>query len=224
MPIKRIAGRLGVSPASVSSWTRDIQLTPEQRERNLRGPRGPQNPEAIARRVAACQRTSRAKRIAWQEEGRRRAREADSLHYGGCMLYWAEGSKQRNSAQLCNSDPHMIRFFKRFISECFAVEPEAFRLCLYVYLGNGLSLREIEEHWLSALVLPRSCLVKHYVNPLPTSSSGRKRNKLPFGVCSLTVHRTDIVQHIFGAIQEYGGFEEPRWLDGPPRKSARKPD
>jgi hypothetical protein len=30
---------------------------------------------------------------------------------------------------------------------------------------------------------------------------------------------THLVQHIFGAIQEYGGFEEPRWLDGPPRKS-----
>jgi hypothetical protein len=24
---------------------------------------------------------------------------------------------------------------------------------------------------------------------------------------------TRIVQHIYGAIQEYAGFEEPRWLD-----------
>ena len=29
---------------------------------------------------------------------------------------------------------------------------------------------------------------------------------------------TRILQHIYGAIQEYAGFEEPRWLDGPPRK------
>jgi len=36
---------------------------------------------------------------------------------------------------------------------------------------------------------------------------------LPYRVCALTVARsTPIVQHIFGAIQEYGGFEEPAWL------------
>ena len=34
-----------------------------------------------------------------------------------------------------------------------------------------------------------------------------------------------LVQHIYGAIQEYGGFEEPRWLDGPARKprTGRQP-
>jgi hypothetical protein len=48
---------------------------------------------------------------------------------------------------------------------------------------------------------------------LPTSSSGRARNKLPYGVCTLRVHSTWMVQHIYGAIQEYGGFDEPAWLD-----------
>ena len=36
--------------------------------------------------------------------------------------------------------------------------------------------------------------------------------------CRLRLHSTRVVQHIFGAIQEYGGFDEPRWLDGPPRR------
>ena len=223
MSIKRIAAQLGVSPSSVHYWTRGIELTDEQRERNLRGPKGPQSPERIAKRVEACRRTHRAKRLQWQEEGRRRARLGEPLHYGGCMLYWAEGAKQRNSAQLCNSDIHMVRFFRRFLSECFGVPPEAFRLSLHVYLGNGLPIEQIESHWLTTLELPRTCLRKHYLNPLPTSSSGRKKNKLPYGVCTLTVNSTEIVQHIFGAIQEYGGFEEPRWLDGPPRKPRPRP-
>jgi hypothetical protein len=29
----------------------------------------------------------------------------------------------------------------------------------------------------------------------------------------LSLGSTQIVQHIYGAIQEYAGFEEPRWLD-----------
>jgi hypothetical protein len=32
-------------------------------------------------------------------------------------------------------------------------------------------------------------------------------------VCTLKVLRsTWLVQHLFGAIQQYGGFAEPRWL------------
>jgi hypothetical protein len=34
-------------------------------------------------------------------------------------------------------------------------------------------------------------------------------------VCSARSEKHRIVQHIYGAIQEYAGFEEPRWLDGP---------
>ena len=51
------------------------------------------------------------------------------------------------------------------------------------------------------------------LNHTPTSSSGRARNKLPYGVARLSVHQTAMVQHIYGAIQEYAGFEEPAWLD-----------
>jgi hypothetical protein len=43
--------------------------------------------------------------------------------------------------------------------------------------------------------------------------SKRKRlNKLPYGTCRLTVCDVRIAQHLYGAIQEYGGFERPEWL------------
>jgi transposase-like protein len=219
MPIKQTAALLGVSPSTVSYWVRDIEITPAQRERNLRGPRGPHNPEHIAARTKAWAETARNRRRNAQLEGRMRARKGDALHQAGCMLFWAEGSRNRNQVRLCNSDPHRVRFFRRFLTECFSVPPDRFRIRLHVYLGNGLSLEEIEQHWLDVLDLPASCMRGHSVNPLPTSSSGKKKNKLPYGVCTLSVGATEIVQHIYGAIQEYGGFEEPSWLDGPLRKA-----
>jgi creatinine amidohydrolase/Fe(II)-dependent formamide hydrolase-like protein len=36
---------------------------------------------------------------------------------------------------------------------------------------------------------------------------------LPYGTCRLVVHSTEIVQTIYGSIQEYGGFDRPEWLD-----------
>lgn len=136
------------------------------------------------------------------------------------MLYWADGAKARNTLALANSDLNMVRLFCRFLRGCFQVTNDQITLRLNVYTGNGLSLREIEDRWLSALDLPRSCLRGHTLNHTPTSSSGKKKNRLPYGVAQIRVLRsTHLVQHVLGAIQEYGRFDEPAWLDGPPRKS-----
>lgn len=128
------------------------------------------------------------------------------------MLYWAEGAKGRNSVIFANSDVHMHQLFRRFLHEALGVNPERIHVKVNVYTGNGLSVAEIERYWLDALSLPLSCLRKAAVNMLPRSSAGRAKGKLPYGVATLTVNSTRIVQHIFGAIQEYGDFEEPRWL------------
>ena len=82
-----------------------------------------------------------------------------------------------------------------------------------MYTNNGRTIEEIERYWLEALELPRTCVRKHTLNHLPTSSSGKKRT-LPYGVCAVSVcSGTALVQHIYGAIQEYVGSDEPRWLD-----------
>jgi hypothetical protein len=150
LPMKQIAALLGVSPASVHLWTADIAITAEQRERNLTRARG------LSGEV--WRKKSRDRRLAYQQEGRRRAREGDPLHQAGCMLFWAEGSKARNAVILANSDPNLLRYFARFLRTCVEVPPEQLRVCLNVYLGNGLSIREIEDHWLEILELPRTCL------------------------------------------------------------------
>jgi hypothetical protein len=130
------------------------------------------------------------------------------------MLYWAEGAKARNQVKFANSDANMLRLFRDFLVRCMGVDPQSISLRINVYTNNGLSIEQIEGHWLSLLDLPRSCLRKHALNHTPTSSSGRSKRRLPYGVCTLTVSKTEVVQHIFGAIQEYGRFDEPKWLDG----------
>jgi hypothetical protein len=211
MSIKRIASAIRVSPSSVMAWTGDIVLTPEQ-VANLYRHGGPWDPERMRAAAAARSATCRAKRAAGQEEGRHAARRADPLHHAGCMLYWAEGRKSVGTVQFSNSDPNMTCLFRRFLTVAMAVPVERIRLSLNVYTNNGLGIEEIETHWLDLLELPRSCVRKHTLNHMPTSSSGRARNKLPYGVCTVRVNSTQVLQHIHGAIQEYGGFEEPAWL------------
>jgi hypothetical protein len=129
------------------------------------------------------------------------------------MLYWAEGAKSRNCAKFANSDPQMTLLFRRFLTDAVGVDCCDIRLSINAYTNNGLSIAEIERFCLDLLDLGQECVRKHTLNHLPTSSSGRAKTRLPYGVCFLIVDRTWVVQHIYGAIQEYGGFDEPRWLD-----------
>jgi hypothetical protein len=72
--------------------------------------------------------------------------------------------------------------------------------------------REIEDFWLGLLSLTRSNLRKSTVNRYSKYSQKKRRNKLTYGTCRVSVYDTQLVQHIHGAIQEYGGFEREEWL------------
>ena len=218
--IATIHGALGVSKSTVSLWVRDIALDEEHR-RALEAA----NPVIDGRQVGqrAWSRARRAERRRAQEHGRELARRRDPLHCAGCMLFWGEGSKERNSVTFTNADVDMLRFFLRFLSESYGVADEAVRLRANCHLGNGLSLGEIEEWWLTQLGLPSSCLRTSTVNRASRASKGVRRPLL-HGTAQLRVGSTWIVQSIYGAIQEYAGFERSEWLDvGLPRRLHVEP-
>ncbi len=43
-------------------------------------------------------------------------------------------------------------------------------------------------------------------------SKKKRRNKLKHGTCRLTPCDTAVVQHIYGGIQEYAGFDREEWV------------
>lgn len=207
--IKEIARAVGVSRSSVSLWVRDIELTPAQIEAlALR------NPILNAQRNGARTRSRRAQevRLQAQTEGREAARRGDPVHAAACMLYWGEGSKARNYVQLANSDPALIQFFARFLRNHFAVPDARLRVQVNMHAADPAEVHASEDYWLTLLGLTRESLTKSIVNSVSKASLHKRFGLLPHGTCRLTVHDTAIVQHLYGAIQEYGGFERPEWL------------
>lgn len=207
--VKEICTLLGVAKSSVSVWVRDIELTDEQRtalEKRHSGYAGQHmGSQANIHKFRELRRQ-------YQEEGRAKAREKDPLHVAGCMLYWGEGGKSKNRLRLANSDFDLMKFYIRFLKECLYVTEEQIVIRIICYLGNGLTLEEIENHWLNTLNLSRGCLGKSTVNVQP-SSSQQKGRKLNYGVCHIEVRNgTRLLQHVYGAIQEYAGIEKPEWL------------
>ena len=206
--IKRIAARRDVAPSSVSRWVRDIHLTPEQRSALAQV-----NPWVVGHPAGAIARAAyaREKRAAWQLEGRALARAGDALHRSGCFLYWAEGTKDRNRVSLTNADPDLLLVFRRFLAGCYGVEDARIAFSVNCFLGNGVTVEEIETRWLDVLGLPPASLRASTVNR-PSSASRRRGRTLVYGTGRLAVSSTAVVQSIYGAIQEYAGIDRPEWL------------
>ena len=175
--IKQIAALLRVSTSSVSLWVRDIELTEAQHEA-LHGLNAGYERQRKGQAVIRARR--RAERVAYQEPGRMLARRGDPRHAAGCMLYWAEGSKDRNRAAFSNSDPEMVRTFVRFLRTYFHLAAADIRVACYLYADHAERQREIERFWLDVTELPQASLCRSIVNVYSKYSARKRLNKLPY--------------------------------------------
>ena len=200
----KIAEKLEVSKSTISLWVRDILLTAEQIKVLEK-----QNPIRNKQLCGAKSISDSAKktRLDNQNEGKLKAKENNLLHHAGCMLYWAEGTKNKNQIRFTNSDVNMVKLFLRFLREELNVSDEKIIMRLNCYTTNGLSKDDIEKFWMNELSLNKSNFRKGQENLKPRSvTNAIRHNKLIYGIICIEVYSTKLVQHIYGAIQEYAGF------------------
>lgn len=186
-------------------WVRDIELGEQQKIRLEQRRRQVGMENRGSKSNAENYRTLREQH---QQIGREKAREGSQLHLIGCMLYWGEGAKKRNALYFANADPNMLVIFQRFLREELQVTIEEMRIQIHCHATEKERVHEIKKYWLNLLRLPSAALHKTQIKV----SSEQRHNHLTNGVCALRVHSTRLVMHIFGAIQEYGSFNNPDWL------------
>lgn len=206
MSVGAITKITGASKSSVSLWVRDIELTDEQKaslKENQRQWAG-QNAGAQSNRQKGLE-----LRGEYQQAGRAKAREGRPLHLIGCMLYWAEGAKARNSLIFVNSDPNMMILFVRFLRVEMLVTDSDFVLYIHTHTNDSNKIDRIKKYWAELLGLPSQSIKKVFIK----KGSEAHHRVLENGVCTIRVYKSELVQHIYGAIQEYGGFQNPEWLD-----------
>jgi hypothetical protein len=203
---RSIAKELKVSMSSVSLWCSNVEITAEQAQilhSNL-SQKGDANMGAKHNKAKGLE-----ERRAYQELGRIKAREKRKWHVIGCMLYWAEGGKtERSKIDFANSDADMIKIFMKFLREELLIPDEQINIQIYCYAQNNEERLIVENYWRDQLQLPSLILYATQV----LEGTEAKHNRLSMGVCSIRIHSTEYTQHIYGAIQEYGGFVNEEWL------------
>ncbi len=207
--LNQIVSVTGMAKSTVSLLVREVPLTDEARARLEAA-----DPVKAKSRLGQLtwSRQCRGRRRNAQLAGRCLAGSGDARYHAGVMLYWAEGGKARNSANLSNADPELLRMWLNWVREWHDIPEERIKLVVNCFLNNGLSLDEIEGWWLERLEMKHSQLQKAIVNR-PSRASNAVRSPLLYGTAQVRINSTFLVQSIYGAIQEIGGFERPEWLD-----------
>ena len=204
--IAEIAERVGVARSSVSTCVRNVVLSDEYKLKIEEG-------RKESRRMAGDKNreTWKKRRLISQEDGRCKSQGCSQLYLIGCMLYWAEGTKNRSSLQFTNSDPVMMSVFMRFIRDEMMIPNEKVRVLIQCYTDFH-NRREIEDYWLNLLGLGRHSLMKTRENPYTKMSTG-SRCSLEYGTCRIQVNDQSVLQRIYGSIQEFCGEEKEMWAE-----------
>jgi hypothetical protein len=197
-----IAKQLGVSKGSVSLWVKDLELTIDQKNQLLASQTN--NFKYIYNN--SKQKQFLSKREENQEIGRNKAKEKDTLHCMGCMLFWAEGTKDKNRIAFTNSDANMLKLFVRFLKETLSIQNDQISMTVNCFLNNENDIAEVINWWITELNLQGARQTKPTIkitnDPI-----------LNHGVCRITVFNTELAQQLYGAIQEYGSFTNGMCLE-----------
>lgn len=187
-----------LSRGTISSWCKDIELTPAQldrldqlyREGSYRGRL--LGPKATQRRRAAEVEAIRAKARAEVVHLRRSA-----FWLAGLMLYWAEGNKA-HQVGVSNSDARLIAFMMKWFREHCRLPEGRFRA--HLHLHSGQDEQVMKAFWANVTGLPIAQFGKSYVKK---EGTGHRKNVLYYGTMRISICNMDLLWKIHGWIQGY---------------------
>ena len=185
--IKRIAKEVEAAVSSVSFWTRDIELTPEQREKLHQRPPGMPKAAGEARKRKMRADIDQAEQDARETWDRL---QDDRLFLFGIALYIAEGRKGTDGlVAVANTDPRVLRAVKAFFLK-IGIENADLRAHAQVPKG-GSDPDDALVHWAGELGIGWNRFNK--VTVVPRRKNG---NKYPFGTCTLKVSNIHIKRRV----------------------------
>lgn len=188
-----IRKKVKISKGTLSLWLRDIKLTPKQEKRiyvELR--------QKNAYRLA---KSNQEKRIKRTKEIIKQAKQEVPLYLrtplflAGLMLYWAEGDKsdERAEVKFTNSDPAMIKFIMKWFREICKVPEEKFRITLHIHELH--CRKDIENYWSKITNISLSRFHKTFIKP---TSLKHRKNRLYNGTCAIRINDVDLFRRIKG--------------------------
>jgi len=199
--IKEIAKKLKVSPSSVSTWCRDIELTPKQTKALEERARDPY----YGRRGIYLASLKRKQNLKINKLIKKGAKEVGNLtkrelFLVGVALYWGEGFKKDKQAGIANQDPKIINMFIKWLQVCFGYRKTNLVARVIINSSHKNRADEIQHYWSKRTGIP----MEQFRKPTLQSIIWKKKYENPndyYGVLRIKVRKSaDFLRSIYGFI------------------------
>lgn len=203
MSTPKIAKELKVSKSAVFGWVKNVEITQEQRNELFKNKNKNSNWRiGVDKHVQVC----KDKRLLYQDLGKKEIKVDTWEHAAGCMLFWAEGAKNKNQLQFTNTDVNMLKFFVNFLKKFYNITNDQIALS---FQYHDQDINELFDYWIKELEIEGCRKTKPYCKLNHTS---KKNTKHKYGIVKLQLSNTELVNKIWGSIQAYLKFNEPNIL------------
>ncbi|MGB9707257.1 MAG: hypothetical protein ACPL1D_00685 [Microgenomates group bacterium] len=202
-----ILKKIPVAKSTLSLWLRSVGLSKKQKQRLTK------------KRLEAMRRgwkTIRKKRINKKKDIIKKAKlEIDKIKIDnqkllllGAMLYWAEGSKQKNNSIsqgviFSNSDFQMVNLFIKWLKKCLKVDDERIKFEIYIHINYKPRIKEIINYWSKITGYPKKKFDKIYYKKHNLSITRMNQYENYYGLVRVKVRKSaDLNRKITGWIKE----------------------
>ena len=112
----------------------------------------------------------------------------------GVALYWAEGSKERDSSigngvRFNNSDPLMVKLFLKWIRDIIKVNEEDIKCDIYIHENSKNRIEDVIRFWSNIVNIPEDRL-KYYFKKNKIKTKRKNIGDKYFGLVRITVKKS----------------------------------
>lgn len=190
-----------VAKSTLSMWLRDVGLSKSQQQRLTAKKLAAGKRGGAARKEIRINTTAEIVNRSKKQIGVISKRE---LFLIGSVLYWAEGTKEKETApgsgiQFTNSDPKMLRIFLLWLGSVCMIEEEKIHFQVYLHETNNNRVREVVEYWSKSLRVTEDRLSKVYFKRNKVSTNRKNTGEYYFGLVRIKVRGSSgLVRSISG--------------------------
>lgn len=198
-----------VAKSTLSLWLRDVNLSEKQSQKLT------EKKIKSARRGGEkrhLQKIEKIKRI--NDESKKDVTKISKreLWLMGVMLYWAEGTKEKEwrpgtGIQFSNSDPFMIKIFIEWLRKVFDASNDDIGFEIYIHENEKGRTDNVSEFWARKLNLPTSKFSRIYFKKNKIKTNRKNTGTLYFGLIKVKVkassHLNRKIAGWIKAINEY---------------------
>lgn len=190
-----ILKKVPVAKSSLSLWLRSVGLsrqikhvlTEKKRLSALRGSLARHNQRIVLTNKIFQETAKDIKNISKRE-----------LWLMGVMLYWAEGSKQKDhhpgsGVIFGNSDPLMIGLFLKWLFEIAHIKKEQIKFEIYIHENSKNSLENVKKFWANATGFGKEYFNTVYFKKNKVKTNRTNTGNLYYGLLRVKVGRSSIL-------------------------------